>query len=342
MNLVQLLQNIGCKNARNDGMDRISSLRDGRWVEMFAEMGYDRGEFIFPDGRHSSFFLVLPDGNIASADNVMCGNGFYAVANELGIDADAVLGEEPYGEFIMHTDEDGIEDEDTAISIWTPEEFQIKLQQCQQLSNKQVNESKNINKKNTIRLTESELKQIITESVKKIVQEELNTSSYDNVNETKKVYIPLTINWNDILNEIIGKIGENFDLNELSEYFEIEEFNETDVVDIFIDDIWGILPPKDSFGIKEVTVNFLVALENDEFGQCVRFLGKVYFQNEEDIYDAILDKHGPYYAEQLLHMFKDCFEKNTKWTQNLIENHIVYRRIGNNIRVCTKTHPILK
>lgn len=171
MNLVQLLQNIGCKNARNDGMDRISSLRDGRWVEMFAEMGYDRGEFIFPDGRHSSFFLVLPDGNIASADNVMCGNGFYAIANELGIDADAVLGEEPYGEFIMYTDEDGIEDEDTAISIWTPEEFQIKLQQCQQLSNNQVNESRNANKKNTIRLTESELKKVIAESVKKIIYE---------------------------------------------------------------------------------------------------------------------------------------------------------------------------
>ena len=171
MNLVQLLQNIGCKNARNDGMDRISSLRDGRWVEMFAEMGYDRGEFIFPDGRHSSFFLVLPDGNIASADNVMCGNGFYAIANELGIDADAVLGKEPYGEFIMYTDEDGIEDEDTAISIWTPEEFQIKLQQCQQLANKQFNETKNMNKKNTIRLTESELKSLIAESVKKIIYE---------------------------------------------------------------------------------------------------------------------------------------------------------------------------
>ena len=171
MNLEQLLQNIGCKNARNDGMDRISSLRDGRWVEMFAEMGYDRGEFIFPDGRHSSFFLVLPDGNIASADNVMCGNGFYAIANELGIDADAVLGEEPYGEFIMHTDEDGIEDEDTAISIWTPEEFQIKLQQCQQLANNQVNKLKNMNRKNTIRLTESEFKSLITESVKKIISE---------------------------------------------------------------------------------------------------------------------------------------------------------------------------
>lgn len=134
MNLVQLLQNIGCKNARNDGMDRISSLRDGRWVEMFAEMGYDRGEFIFPDGRHSSFFLVLPDGNIASADNVMCGNGFYAVANDLGIDADEILGKEPYGEFITYTDVDGIEDEDTAITIWTPEDFIQKLKMCHHLS----------------------------------------------------------------------------------------------------------------------------------------------------------------------------------------------------------------
>ena len=59
MNLVEILKNIGCENARTDGMDRISSLRDGRWVKMFAEMGYDRGEFIFPDGGHSSFFLVF-------------------------------------------------------------------------------------------------------------------------------------------------------------------------------------------------------------------------------------------------------------------------------------------
>ena len=42
------------------------------------------------------------------------------------------------------------------------------------LSNKQVNESKNMNKKNTIRLTESELKSIIIESVKNILKEEGN------------------------------------------------------------------------------------------------------------------------------------------------------------------------
>jgi 16S rRNA (cytidine1402-2'-O)-methyltransferase len=44
-----------------------------------------------------------------------------------------------------------------------------------------------VNKKNTIRLTESELKKVITESVKKILQENLNTSSYDNLNEREYV-----------------------------------------------------------------------------------------------------------------------------------------------------------
>lgn len=170
-NLVNILKQIGCVNAKSDGMTMISSLRDKNWVEMFSNYGYDRGELIFPDGGHSSFFLVLPDGNIASADNVMCGNGFYAVANELDIDADEVLGNEPYGEVTMYEDEDGIEYEDTAISIWTPEEFQIKLQQCQQLSDKQVNESRNMNKKNIIRLTESEFKSLIAESLKKIITE---------------------------------------------------------------------------------------------------------------------------------------------------------------------------
>jgi hypothetical protein len=170
-NLVNILKQIGCVNAKSDGMTMISSLRDKNWVEMFSNYGYDRGELIFPDGGHSSFFLVLPDGNIASADNVMCGNGFYAIANELDIDADEVLGSEPYGEVTMYEDEDGIEYEDTAISIWTPEEFQIKLQQCQQLSDKQVNESRNMNKKNIIRLTESEFKSLIAESVKKIITE---------------------------------------------------------------------------------------------------------------------------------------------------------------------------
>lgn len=174
MNLVQILKNIGCENVRTDGIGKISSLRDGRWVKMFAEMGYDKGEFIFPDGGHSSFFLVLPDGNIASADNVMCANGFYAVAEELGIDVADVLETSPYGEVIMYTDENGLEDDDTSISIWTPEEFQMKLQKCKQLINNNFNESKNMNKKNTIRLTESELKSLIAESVRKILKENMS------------------------------------------------------------------------------------------------------------------------------------------------------------------------
>lgn len=168
--ILNLLRQIGCANAKSDGIYNISDLRDKRWVKMFAEQGYTKGELIFPDGGHSSFFLVLPDGNVASADNVMCANGFYAIANELQFDADDVLGEEPYGEFIMYTDEDGIEFEDCTISIWTPQEFMTKLKMCKQLAGNNINESKNINNQNVVRLTESELKNIITESVKQIME----------------------------------------------------------------------------------------------------------------------------------------------------------------------------
>ena len=172
MNILNLLKQIGCINAKSDGICNISSLRDECWVKMFAEHGYTKGELIFPDGGHSSFFLVLPDGNIASADNVMCANGFYAIAEELGFDADVVLGEEPYGQFFMYEDEDGMEHEDCAISIWTPQEFMVKMKQCKQLANNiMTNESKDMSGKNTIRITESDLKNMIMESVKNVLKE---------------------------------------------------------------------------------------------------------------------------------------------------------------------------
>lgn len=177
--LVNMLQQIGCVNAKSVGMCLISELRDECWVKMFAQMGYDKGELIFPDGGHSSFFLVLPDGNIATADNVMCANGFYAIAEELGFDADGVLGEEPYGDCVMYEDEDGIEYEEEMITIWTPQEFTQKLQLCKQLAtNNMTNEAKDM-KKNVIRLTESDLKKIVTEAVKQTVNQNMN---YDEVN----------------------------------------------------------------------------------------------------------------------------------------------------------------
>lgn len=171
-NILNILKQIGCTNAKSDGICNISDLRDKRWVKMFAEQGYTKGELIFPDGGHSSFFLVLPDGNIASADNIMCANGFYDIAEELGFDVDDVLGEEPYGNFVIYEDEDGIEYEDCCISIWTPQEFLMKIKQCKQLANNNMtNESKNMNRKNTVRLTESDLKNMIIESVKSILKE---------------------------------------------------------------------------------------------------------------------------------------------------------------------------
>lgn len=169
-NLVYALQQIGCVNAKSDRVCKISELRDKRWVKMLGERGYDRGVLIFPDGGHSSFFLVLPDRNIASADNHMCANGFYAVAEELGFDADEILGEEPYGEYIMYEDEDGIEYEDCVVTIWSPEQFNMKLKQCKGLANSLRNESK----KNTVIITESELERIVIESIKRILKEDFD------------------------------------------------------------------------------------------------------------------------------------------------------------------------
>lgn len=179
-NLVSILRQIGCTKAKTDGLCQISDLRDERWVKMFAEKGYKQGELIFPDGGHSSFFLVLPDGNIASADNVMCANGFYAVANELEFDADSLLSEEPYGDFTMYVDEDGMEQEDCAISIWTPQEFTEKLKQCKRLMSGMNESKKSTNKimeKKTITLTETDIKNMIMESVHKILDEGQNYGS---------------------------------------------------------------------------------------------------------------------------------------------------------------------
>lgn len=202
-----------------------------------------------------------------------------------------------------------------------------------------------MNNKNTIRLTESELKGIITESVKKIIQEYWYTPPWENDElKSKGVYVPLAITWDLILDRVANKINEAFDMSELFDSGNYgEEYNESQVLTYFIDNLWSILPSKnESSHEKETIVNFLVLLDYDEYGERVQFLGKVHFQDEEDIYNAILDAEGPYFAEELLRIFKDCFEKNPKWTQELIESNIVYRRIGNNLRVCTKTHPNLK
>lgn len=133
MNLVKILQDIGCANAANEGAFMIDELRDKRWVELFTKLGYDRGEFITPGDSHA-FFIVFPDGNIGSADNIMLANGFYTIAEELGFEAEEVLNAEPYGTVIPYIDEDGDEDENTCITVWTPEEFMHKIEHCKDVS----------------------------------------------------------------------------------------------------------------------------------------------------------------------------------------------------------------
>ena len=62
------------------------------------------------------------------------------------------------------------------------------------------NESKNMNKKNTIRLTESDLKRVISESVKKVLKEQLDGNATDNpmINQL----------WNELMSINRGLIKE--------------------------------------------------------------------------------------------------------------------------------------
>lgn len=124
MNLSKILRDLGCPNVKSNGIMPVNKLRDRAWVQILQERGYDHGEAVYPDGTVTEFFLTLPDGCIASAQNFMLGNGFHAVAEELAIDADAILGQEPYGEVITSED-----DEECAVIIWTEEEFIQKINQ---------------------------------------------------------------------------------------------------------------------------------------------------------------------------------------------------------------------
>lgn len=131
--ITRRLKKLGCRKAASYGTLPISMLRDSRWTEMFNEKGYRHGEFIYPEGEPTSFFIALPDGKIASATNIMCPTALETICEILGINPEKVLGVEPYGLVITYS-KDGCEDEDCAICIWTPEELEKKLRTCESLS----------------------------------------------------------------------------------------------------------------------------------------------------------------------------------------------------------------
>ena len=154
MNIVNILKSIGCKNAMSDGVNKISVLRDKKWVKWFKQLGYDKGELIFPDGGHSSFLLVLPDGNIGTGENFMCANGYLCIAEELGLDFDEIwmADDSPQGEFIC--DEN---DEEHFIHIFTPQEFMQIIEKIRRAGGSPMT-------------NESRLNRIISECVDKVLE----------------------------------------------------------------------------------------------------------------------------------------------------------------------------
>lgn len=149
------LENILTRNNINflktDNQD-LNILRDDRWVEMFNELGYERGNIYFIN-NNGPFFIVFPDNMIGTATNVMLPDAINCLEEELELNLQI-----PSNFGKIYTDES---DDDCAIIIFN-------INELESLLNQNINESKNL--KNTIRLTESELHNIIKESVKKLLR----------------------------------------------------------------------------------------------------------------------------------------------------------------------------
>ncbi len=150
------LENILTRNNINflktDNQD-LNILRDDRWVEMFNELGYERGNVYFIDDN-GPFFIVFPDNMIGTATNTMLPDAINYLEEELQLNLQI-----PSNFGKIYTDES---DDDCAIIIFNINELESIL-------NQNINESKNL--KNTIRLTESELHRLIKESIKKTLKE---------------------------------------------------------------------------------------------------------------------------------------------------------------------------
>lgn len=166
------LENILTRNNINflktDNQD-LNILRDDRWTEMFNELGYERGNIYFIN-NNGPFFIVFPDNMIGTATNVMLPDAINYLEEELELNLQIPS---DFGK--IYTDES---DDDCAIIIFNIDELESIL-------NQNINESKNL--KNTIRLTESELHNIIKESVMNV----LNENNIINMNTDDIEIVPM-------------------------------------------------------------------------------------------------------------------------------------------------------
>ena len=97
-------------------------------------------------------------------------------------------------------------------------------------NNQQINENKTMNKKQTIRLNESQLRQIVKESVKKVLRED-----YDGENEmwnaareyldceTMLDYIEYLLDNDGLLDEYAHKLDQAFDIMSTHQHFQNEK-----------------------------------------------------------------------------------------------------------------------
>lgn len=152
-----------------------------------------------------------------------------------------------------------------------------------------------MSKKNTIRLTESDLKKIIYESVKRVLKEGIQR------------YIPIDMWWWD---DIIYPIS-----NDLAEYMGITDDKE---YENFFDKLIDILP------YDKVTVNFLAEFVpgqketwwEPEYPSEINYWDVYYLEDEDKIFDILKQQYGEEFTKIFFDLIKKYFKSEHK---NFIE-----------------------
>lgn len=166
LDIVKILRKLGLNSKNHNKQPIEKMLRDSRWVELFAEQGYHVGEYIILNDSPTTFLVCLDDGNIGTGCNEMIQSGFEDLCNTILDDEEFYVNNNLYniGKTIY---EENI-DSDVAIQIMTPIEFKQLISIIKKNKNSDINET--INKK-IIKITESDLKKIIKESIQTILKQ---------------------------------------------------------------------------------------------------------------------------------------------------------------------------
>lgn len=140
-----------------------------------------------------------PHNNVVLHEYVYYGKKMENIENPLSQIVNSIIGYLQTGKYKDTTGVAMVNTSPKQTSVQTPAPITGTTQNMQ--NNKtDKNESKNMNKKNTIRLTESDLKRVISESVKKVLKEQLDGNATDNpmINQL----------WNELMSINRGLIKE--------------------------------------------------------------------------------------------------------------------------------------